>query len=125
MRLLHEALTRSIGQVVNAHRNAPIQGGVADAMLVAYGELWRLIAGWSSVEPVVTVHDSLVVECDERDADEVAWLVFSALQRGFARFCPDVPVAVSFDVRGRWPTQTMHPLRACACWLTAGAQHPI
>lgn len=99
VRVLHDALTRSIGQVINAHRNAPIQGGVADAMLAAYGELWRLIAARPTVEPVVTVHDSIVVCCDETDADEVAGLVLTALQRGFARFCPDVPVAVSLDVR--------------------------
>jgi DNA polymerase I-like protein with 3'-5' exonuclease and polymerase domains len=97
--LLDGALKQSVARVVNAHRNAPIQGGVADAMLAAYAEVWARLGSLPSVEPVATVHDSLVLECDAADADRVGTLVLQAITAAFARFCPDVPVKVSLDVR--------------------------
>ncbi|MDH4148562.1 MAG: DNA polymerase, partial [Acidimicrobiia bacterium] len=98
-----EALRRGVAGAVrnmaNAHRNAPIQGGVADGMLAAYGELWSILASEASWAPVLTVHDSLVVECPADDAGRAGTALLDALRRGFGRFCPDVPLAVDLDVR--------------------------
>jgi hypothetical protein len=97
--LLVRATTDAVRGAGNAFRNAPIQGGVADAMLGAYGELWTAIGSDGDLLPAVTVHDSLAVECPLDRADEVAAALVEALRRGFARWCTDVPLAVDVDVR--------------------------
>jgi hypothetical protein len=68
-------------------------------MLAAYAELWAAIGADGDVLPAVTVHDSLAVECPAERVDWVAAAVADALQRGFARWCPDVPLHVDVDVR--------------------------
>lgn len=97
--LLRRAASQAVRQAGNAFRNAPIQGGVADGMLAAYAELWARLADDPDVLPAVTVHDSVAVECPGHRALEVAEAVNEALAAGFARFCPDVPLAVDLDVR--------------------------
>jgi DNA polymerase I-like protein with 3'-5' exonuclease and polymerase domains len=97
--LLRRAASQAVRQAGNAFRNAPIQGGVADGMLAAYGELWARFAHDPDVLPAVTVHDSVVLECPLHRASEVAEQVEAALVAGFGRFCPDVPLAVDVDVR--------------------------
>ncbi|MDY7101299.1 MAG: DNA polymerase [Actinomycetota bacterium] len=98
-RLLDRALDDRLAAMVNAHRNAPIQGGVADAMLAAYGRLWGEIAADESIWPVQTVHDSLVVECDRADAHRVGAVLRSVMAGAFEDLCPDVPAVVDVDVR--------------------------
>lgn len=97
--LLVRATAEAVRAAGNAFRNAPIQGGVADAMLAAYAELWALIGSDADLLPAVTVHDSLVVECPLDRAEPVAAAVVEALRRGFARWCTDVPLAADVDVR--------------------------
>ena len=97
--LWRAALAGGVSVMVNAHRNAPIQGGVADAMLAAYAELWDRIAPDRELWPVLTVHDSIVVECPAERAEEVARMVRDAIVAGFGRFCVDVPVGVDIDIR--------------------------
>ena len=50
IRLLDGALRERISQMANAYRNAPIQGGVADVMLDAYGALHRVLADKTGVD---------------------------------------------------------------------------
>lgn len=97
--LLERALADRIGVMGNAHRNAPIQGGVADAMLAAFARLWRALADDAEVWPVQTVHDSIVLECPIERAEEVVELLEASLRDAMTRFCPDVAVRVDVDVR--------------------------
>jgi DNA polymerase I-like protein with 3'-5' exonuclease and polymerase domains len=97
--LLARAASDAVRAAGNAYRNAPIQGGVADAMLAAYAELWASLRADRDLSPAVTVHDSVAVECSQERADEVGAMVLAALERGFGRWCPDVPLAVEIDVR--------------------------
>lgn len=98
-RLLARALHDRIAVLGNAHRNAPIQGGVADAMLAAFALLWEWSADDGEVWPVQTVHDSVVLECPAERAGEVCARLETALVEAMARFCPDVAVRVDIDVR--------------------------
>lgn len=99
LRLLDGALTERVTLLGNAYRNAPIQGGVADAMLDAFARLWDRFAEDPDVWPTQTVHDSVVLECPEARAGEVGDALVAAMTAAFARFCPDVPVAVDVTVR--------------------------
>lgn len=97
--LLQRALHTRVGQMANAYRNAPVQGGVADVMLDAYGRLARVLERFPSAAAVQTVHDSVVIECDESDARALAVEVKQALEDAMSRWCPDVPTRADTDLR--------------------------
>ena len=97
--LLQRALHTRVGQMANAYRNAPIQGGVADVMLDAYGRLDEVLAHFPTAAAVQTVHDSVVIECDELDAPAIAVDVKAALEAAMSRWCPDVPTVADTDIR--------------------------
>lgn len=96
---LNRAARERVGAMVNAWRNAPIQGAVADIMLVAYADLHRRLERFPSARPVQTVHDSVVVECDRAEAEAVAAEVRTALEAASLRFCPDVVPRADVDIR--------------------------
>ena len=98
-RHLDRAAKERVSVMVNAWRNAPIQGGVADIMLVAYADLERRLRRYSTARPVQTVHDSVAIECDRSDAKAVAQEVVEALEMASLRFCPGVVPKVDVDVR--------------------------
>ncbi len=98
-RLLGRAARERARAMVNAWRNAPIQGGVADIMLAAYGELHRALRPFTEAKPVQTVHDSVVVECNRSDAAAVADTVRHVLESTSRRFCPDVAAKADVDIR--------------------------
>jgi DNA polymerase I-like protein with 3'-5' exonuclease and polymerase domains len=98
-RLARTALADRIGAMGNAFRNAPIQGGVADVALEAYGRLAQVLGSWNDVWPVQTVHDSITLEVDARDAVAVAVALRDAMEAAMAGFCPDVPAVADADIR--------------------------
>jgi hypothetical protein len=62
--------------------NTPIQGGAAEVMLAALAHLMRELAG-SGIDatPVAVVHDELIVEAAEGDAELVKRLVERSMRR--------------------------------------------
>jgi DNA polymerase-1 len=55
--------------------NAPVQGTAADILKLALAELWEDREAYPHAFPVLTVHDEVVIECDEKDAQgAAAWL---------------------------------------------------
>ncbi len=102
-RVAHELLDRAakerVSAMVNAWRNAPIQGGVADIMLVAYADLHDRLSRYDGALPVQTVHDSITVECRRGDAEAVVVEVKEALEAAARRFHPDVVPKADVDIR--------------------------
>ena len=96
---LSRAAKERVSAMVNAWRNAPIQGGVADIMLAAYADLHERLRAFPSAWPVQTVHDSVVIECDRGDAVAVAIEVTASLEASSLRFCPDVAPKADVDIR--------------------------
>lgn len=97
--LLDQGLRDRVGLLANAYRNAPIQGGVADVMLAAFALLDTRLADHPGADPVQTVHDSVVVECDAADGRAVAATLKATLEEAMAGQCPDVPATADGDVR--------------------------
>lgn len=97
--LLNKSLTAKISQMANAYRNAPIQGGVADIMLEAYAFLSERLTRFERAVGVQTVHDSVVIECNRADAEEVAVVVQTALEDAMHIWCPDIPARADTDIR--------------------------
>jgi DNA polymerase-1 len=89
-------------------RNAPIQGAGADMTKLALAAVERRLAARYGPGPlrapglVLTVHDELVVEVPEADANEVADEVAAAMREAAAELLGDVPAAVDVAVRHRW-----------------------
>ena len=96
---LNDALVDRVNAAANAFRNAPIQGGVADAMLVSYGALWDRIKDDEEIWPVQTVHDSIVLECPTDRSVEVGQLLRDMMEQSFTRFCPQVDGKADTDIR--------------------------
>lgn len=83
----------------NQYRNAPIQGGVADAALWAYAEIQRhLDAFFPSAHGVQTVHDSITIECDRGDALAIGAMLKQVMEQGLARYTPDVPAVADMSI---------------------------
>jgi DNA polymerase I-like protein with 3'-5' exonuclease and polymerase domains len=97
--LLDRALDGRIERLANSYRNAPIQGGVADVMLEAYGLLHERLAVHPNAVGVQTVHDSVVVECDADEAPQVARLVKDTLEDAMRAWCPNIPAVADTDIR--------------------------
>ena len=97
--LLTNAAKERISVMVNAWRNAPIQGGVADIMLAAYSDLHQRLRRYEGAVPVQTVHDSVVVECGRADAAQIVIEVRESLEQASLMFCPDVVPKADVDVR--------------------------
>ena len=107
---LQRAARERVSAMVNAWRNAPIQGSVADIMLVAYADLEHRLRRFDSARPVQTVHDSIVVECDRADAPAVATELRAALEQASLRFCPDVTPRADVDIRPTLADADAQPL---------------
>ncbi|MCP3992066.1 MAG: hypothetical protein GY724_23545 [Actinomycetia bacterium] len=98
-RFLRRAAKERVSVMVNAWRNAPIQGGVADIMLAAYADLHSRLRRYPEAKPVQTVHDSVVVECPVADAPRLVEEVRLALEQASSNFCPDVVPKADVDIR--------------------------
>ncbi len=76
-----------------AAMNMPIQGTEADLMKLAMIRLEDKLAGLA--EPVLQVHDSILVECAPENAGEVS----AIMQREMEGICPELPVRLKVDVK--------------------------
>lgn len=72
-------MLRAFGERVA--RNAPIQGTAADIIKLAMIRVWeRLKTDFPTAKLILQVHDELIVECDEKDADAVCRLLEAEMQ---------------------------------------------
>jgi len=88
------------------HLNAPVQGTAADGMKVALALLWERRDECPGAVPILAVHDEIVVECDEGEAEKVeAWLK-EAMVDGMDDVVnadePRVPIEVEASVSQTW-----------------------
>lgn len=91
-------------------RNAPIQGAGADMTKLALAEVTRRLQerfgtaarGAAPDGLVLVIHDELVVEVAEDDAEEAADLVVEGMSAAAAVVLGDIPADVTATVRPRW-----------------------
>jgi DNA polymerase I len=91
--------------------NSPVQGTGADGLKLALALLYERRGECPGAVPILAVHDELVVECPEEQAEEVkAWLVKAmvdgmneVLNPGLGDDYPDwVPVEVEAEILKSW-----------------------
>lgn len=79
-----------------AAMNMPIQGTEADLMKMAMIELDKLLP--SSARQLLQIHDSIIVECREKDAAKIEKLMVKMMENVY----PELPVKLKVDVsRGK------------------------
>ncbi|MPZ86793.1 MAG: hypothetical protein GEU81_01745 [Nitriliruptorales bacterium] len=91
-------------------RNAPIQGAGADMTKLALAEVAKRLekrfgAGERGAAPdglTLVIHDELVAEVGDGDAEEAASLVVEGMSAAAAVVLGDIPAAVTAEVRPRW-----------------------
>jgi DNA polymerase-1 len=82
--------------------NTPVQGSGADGLKAALALLWERRAEHPTAIPVLAVHDEIVVEADELDADAVCIWLKAAMIDGMAAFAHPVPVEVEATIARTW-----------------------
>jgi uracil-DNA glycosylase family 4 len=87
------------GYVGRAAFNNPIQGTASDFTLWALIQLHAQLPEGACL--VLTVHDSLMVECNEDQVEEIEALIQRVMTEE-TLFPIDVPLAVDIDVSRRW-----------------------
>jgi DNA polymerase I-like protein with 3'-5' exonuclease and polymerase domains len=81
---------------------SPIQSAEADLLKNTLARLWADRAAGPSAIPVNVVHDSVLMECDEVEADTVkAWLI-RHMEAAGAAMLPDVPVKAGAVIKRDW-----------------------
>jgi DNA polymerase I-like protein with 3'-5' exonuclease and polymerase domains len=82
--------------------NTPVQGTGADGLKRALALLWERRAVCPDAFPVLFVHDEIVVECDEEQADTAADWLRQCMLDGMAPLIEPVPVEVEVTVGRTW-----------------------
>ncbi len=89
--------------------NFPIQGACADGLKLALALLWERRNECPGAVPILAVHDEIVVECAQEEAERVeAWLKkamvdgMQAALKGAGSEGPCVPVKVDMEVGETW-----------------------
>src|SRR5215510_9020390 len=90
-----------LGALKRVGKNAPIQGSASDIFKRAMTLLDRALLS-RDAQIVNSIHDEIVVECDESIAEEVKQIVVRKMVEGAKEFLPRVPVEVEAVISDAW-----------------------
>ena len=82
-------------------KNLPIQSLCADMVKIAMGNIF-LILEPKGVNFINTVHDELVFECTDDQAEEVREIVKTEMEKAGALFLTDLPCIAEITVSDTW-----------------------
>jgi DNA polymerase-1 len=112
----HDVRTRAGRLVRNVDRltnrlNTPVQGTGADGLKQALHFMYkRRHEVPADVRLCLAVHDEIVVECNEDDAQAVADWLKTCMKEGMQDLIPEVPVEVEISVGPSWAGDSMRPV---------------
>jgi DNA polymerase-1 len=87
----------------DTHRlNTPVQGSGADGLKTALALLWERREVMSGAFPVLAVHDEIVVEAGEDQADDAAVWLKAAMVDAMSPLVDPVPVEVEVKIARTW-----------------------
>lgn len=90
-----------LGALKRVGKNAPIQGTASDIFKRAMTLLDAALLD-RDARIINSIHDELVVECEESIADEVKEIVVAMMVAGAKEFLPRVPVSVEAVISDAW-----------------------
>ena len=82
--------------------NTPVQGTGADGLKLAMALLWDRRQEVPGAFPILAIHDEIVVECDEEQAEEVKNWLETAMKDGMQPLIDPVPVEVEAVISHDW-----------------------
>jgi DNA polymerase-1 len=82
--------------------NSPVQGTGADGLKAAIALLWERRDECPRAVPILFVHDEIVVEVPEADADAAKQWLVRAMEDGMRPLLDPVPVAVEATIGRTW-----------------------
>jgi DNA polymerase-1 len=85
-----------------ARANFTVQGTGGDGIKRALALLWERRDQCPGASPVLIVHDEIVIECDEAEADAVATWLKAAMVEAMAPLIEPVPVEVEVKMGRSW-----------------------
>jgi DNA polymerase I-like protein with 3'-5' exonuclease and polymerase domains len=90
-----------LGALKRVGKNAPIQGSASDIFKRAMTLLDRELLSYDA-QIVNSIHDEIVVECEQSIAEEVKQIVIRNMIEGAKEFLPRVPVEVEAVISDAW-----------------------
>lgn len=99
-----EAKNKKISpHLLNQIVNAPVQGSGADMLKLAMDKFDDVVTenGYDA-GPALVIHDEMVVEVREDQADEVYYQLVGAMEEAGRELCPDVITPVEGKISKRW-----------------------
>jgi DNA polymerase I-like protein with 3'-5' exonuclease and polymerase domains len=90
-----------LGALKRVGKNAPIQGTASDIFKRAMTLLDQALLD-RDAQIVNSIHDELVVECDQKIAEEIKGIVVRKMIEGAKEFLPRVPVVVEAVISDAW-----------------------
>lgn len=82
--------------------NTPVQGTGADGLKLAAAMMWERRGEWPSLRLLGVVHDEVIVEADEADAEGVAEWMKAIMCEAFAPKLDPVPVEAEATIGQTW-----------------------
>ena len=96
-----ESDRRAVSSAQRNGKNFPIQGTSADILKRALHLLHEKING-TSIKLVNIVHDEVILECDEREAEMSAKILEDAMCAAGEEYIKKVPVKVDVHIADEW-----------------------
>ena len=94
-------LEDAVYTIKNRGKNLPIQGLCADMLKIAMGRLFLLLEP-RGVKLVNCIHDELVFECRAEEAEEVAMIVKTEMEKAGNLYLTNVPCVVKVTIGDHW-----------------------
>lgn len=92
---------QSVSHAERNCKNGPIQGGCSDILKTAFPLLHIRLCGTSG-KIVNLVHDEIIVECKEEEAEEIKEIVSSTMIEAAQEYIYEVPVTVDAKICESW-----------------------
>ena len=81
--------------------NTPVQSLASDGLKQALVFLWPKLKALGAY-PVNLIHDEIVVECKQNQADEVSEILENAMVDGMQCYLKKVPIVVETKIASSW-----------------------
>jgi DNA polymerase-1 len=91
-----------LAKVGRQSQNHPIQSTNADMTKLALVYIYERLRNFNNAYIINTVHDEILVECDEKDAEEIRGIVVSCMTKAGNLICPDVVMTSEGIVSNKW-----------------------
>ena len=89
------------GNIERECKNLPVQGLCADMLKLAMANLF-LILEPRGIKLVNCIHDELVFECKEEEAEEIGQIIKAEMESAGSLFLKDLPCLVEVTIADFW-----------------------